>query len=183
MLSFPKLLTAILISYIERFGGNPTKTKLLKLAYLAEVEYMRRHGQRLAEVPWIYFLYGPYVRDYDQVLDLYFDTENVETSEEHTAMLVHLGDLKDDYKPDLVEKTVIAAVVDEFGGLNLKDLLNHVYFETEPMMASDRRNEPLDFSTIQSAAYYHVKPLSIPKIAERTIRNEYRRKAKERGGG
>ena len=182
VMTISDLLYTVLSSYMERIGGKPTKTKLLKLAYLAEVEYMRQHRKRLTDASWIYFLYGPYIDVYDDILNQDFEVEEVETEDEYTALLVSSAHRTSDREPSYDSKMAVSAVVNEFGSLTLKDLLNHVYFETEPMIAVERRGQPLDFSTVMLAEYYKVIPLTIPKKAEREIREKYRQRARDRHG-
>jgi hypothetical protein len=182
-MTFPDLLDSVLSSFIERTdGGRPTKTKLLKLAYLAEVEYLRRHRKRLTNAPWIYFLYGPYISDYDEILSREFELEEVETADEHTAMLVSPRREKRTQEPNFDAKMVIDAIINEFGDMLFKDLLDYVYFETEPMIDAKSRGRPLNFEIVKPAAYYKVVPLSIPQKVEKEIREKYRRLAKERHG-
>jgi hypothetical protein len=63
-----KQLISAIASLVREHGGAPTKTKLLKLLYLADVENWRDHGQRLTNLDWIFYLYGPWNREYDELL-------------------------------------------------------------------------------------------------------------------
>ena len=66
-MEFKDLLISILKSYYQRYSKWPSKTRLLKLAYLIDLFYKRRFGTRLLSNTWIYYLYGPYITDYDSV--------------------------------------------------------------------------------------------------------------------
>ena len=180
VMTISDLLYAVLSYYMERIGSKPTKTKLLKLAYLAEVEYMRRHRKRLTDASWVYFLYGPYIDVYDDILNQDFEVEEVETEDGYTALLVSSALQASDRELSFDAKMAVSAVVNELGSLPLKELLDHVYFETEPMIAVERRGQPLDFSTVMSAEYFRVIPLTIPKKAEKEIREKYRQRARDR---
>ena len=58
---------------------------------------------------------------------------------------------------------VIKRVVGEWGSRSLPELLDYVYFETEPMEAVKKRGEILDFSTIQKEEAHAVIPLKASK--------------------
>ncbi len=63
------LLAILAKKYRERIGQPPNKTKLIKLAYLAEVYYRRITGERLTEQEWIYWKFGPYFFEYEKLLN------------------------------------------------------------------------------------------------------------------
>jgi uncharacterized phage-associated protein len=55
------LIATIARDYKEKIGIAPAKTKLLKLAYLAEVYFKRLTGERLTDQQWVFWKYGPYL--------------------------------------------------------------------------------------------------------------------------
>lgn len=179
-MNFHDLLIKILTEYRERFGKNIPKTKLLKLAYLVEVFYYRKIRRKLLNLSWIYLLYGPWTAEYDKELNTYpFILENVQFSEDKEACLIGLeSDFIDNIKSDFDTNRVIHKVLTEFGNKNLRDILNFVYFETEPMLSVEKRGEQLDFSTILSDENYKVKPLSVGKNFKSKMRKKYRDKLK-----
>ena len=117
VITISDLLYVVLSSYMERIGSMPTKTKLLKLAYLAEVEYLRQHGERLTGAQWIYFLYGPYIDGYDDILQQDFEVEEVETGGDYTAMLVSPAPRINAKESSFDAKRAVSTVVIEFGSL------------------------------------------------------------------
>ena len=58
------LLVAI-VSYVTTHDGYVTKTKLLKLLYLLDVEFYRAHGQMFTGFNWKYFHLGPWTDEFD----------------------------------------------------------------------------------------------------------------------
>ncbi len=62
-------LVAAIVSYVTERGGFMTKTKLLKLLYLFDVEYYRAHGKTFTGFDWKYFHLGPWTREFDPLLD------------------------------------------------------------------------------------------------------------------
>jgi hypothetical protein len=63
------LICETLNQYCKIFGEGVSKTKLLKLVYLVELLYKRRYGERLTNAKWVYYLYGPYLNNYNDILD------------------------------------------------------------------------------------------------------------------
>jgi len=143
-------LTALLLSLTEQEGIVLGKTKLVKLLYLLEVEFFRENQQRLTDLKWIFFHYGPYPVGLDELLGsadvdvipqrladgLKFQQVTVADRARHEATF------------DASLERLAHRVVDEWGGLDLNHLLNYVYFETEPMMHA-ARGEELDFSMVK----------------------------------
>ena len=62
------LIATIAKKYHEKIGVAPAKTKLLKLVYLAEVYHMRLTRERLTSQEWVFWKFGPYIREYNEVL-------------------------------------------------------------------------------------------------------------------
>ena len=59
----------------------PQTTRLVKLMYLAEVEYFRQERERLTNLEWRFYLYGPYPPSLKSVLG----EPEIETSEWKTG--------------------------------------------------------------------------------------------------
>jgi len=62
------LIVIIARNYKESVGIAPAKTKLLKLAYLAEIYYKRLTGKRLTDQQWVLWKYGPYLWEYEAMI-------------------------------------------------------------------------------------------------------------------
>jgi len=172
-----ELILEILEQYSKAFGGGVPKTKLLKLAYLVEVKYKRRFMERITNANWIYYLYGPYLREYDSIL--INDNINIANKNfEHKNMeIISLNDGCGSNNAAWEIKTFIGSIVRDYGKMELKDLLDYVYFETEPMIDAESRNETLNFDSILPEEYYKVKELKIDPKIEKQIRQELRKKA------
>jgi hypothetical protein len=150
--SLTELVIAV-VSYVTEHGGYITKTKLLKLLYLFDVEYYRAHGKIFTNFQWKYFHLGPWTREFDPLLDSLiasgslaeqlfertdFDAKFLRSSES--------GNLRkpfDNYKDEGILKTVL----DLWGSSSTGEILDYVYFRTEPM-EHGVRNESLDFSRV-----------------------------------
>jgi hypothetical protein len=58
-------LFAAIVSFVQERGSYVTKTKLLKLLYLFDVEYFRAHRKIFTGLKWKFFHLGPWAAEYD----------------------------------------------------------------------------------------------------------------------
>ncbi len=148
------------------------KTQLVKYFYLTEVEYYRETGSRLTDLDWKFYHYGPYAFELGTMLEeKIFNREEIEISAEKSFNKFTVAE-PTKYYNDLVDvKTslIVKRIVGRWGDKPLQELLDFVYFETEPMQAVDRRGQKLDFSTIKKDESAAVIPLKASKDAEKKI--------------
>ena len=147
-----KLITAI-VTWVVGEGSYVTKTKLLKLLYLFDVEYYRAHRQTFTGFGWKFFHLGPWAAEFDPTLDdlvlkgtllpqrsnSEFETAFYRTAE-RTDPREPFSNVKDEY--------ILRAVLKLWGVRTTGEILDYVYFQTAPMEAGIR-NASLDFSVIQ----------------------------------
>jgi hypothetical protein len=147
-----KLIPAI-VSYVTDRESTVSKTKLLKLIYLFDIEWYRRHHETYTAFDWMYHLLGPWTASYDATLEglianeilsvrkggSHFDAELFETDQE-----IDLDQLFDNYRDEFLLK----GVLNTWGEKSTPEILDHVYFRTEPMRDAVR-GDKLDFSTVQ----------------------------------
>lgn len=159
------ILYIISRKYYQKNGYPLGKTKLIKLAYLAEIFHQRITNERLTDEKWIYWHYGPYIMSYNKVLD-HGAFKIIVTEEEFHPVVP-----SEDYKPSEMSPTANIAIsrAMEFSELDLNDLLDFVYFDTEPMMKVKDRGEVLDFKCVLPESEYRVKPLEIPNRQKQEI--------------
>ena len=146
-----KPLIAYLIDQVKDQEGTLSKTALVKLVYLVEVEYWRRYGKSLTGLQWRFHHYGPHSAQLDREID------------DNHLFQVH-GSRRTGYgfssSPDWREaeaafnksyepavKNIADNVAGQWGLESLETILEYVYFETEPMQGAER-GEILDFSKI-----------------------------------
>ena len=129
------------------------KTKLVKLLYLVDAAYYRSRRRQLTGLSWVFHHYGPYAFGIDAALkSLSFDIpqERADIGSGREAIVFRPPyRLQAQMKPEALyeAKPLVDRVLSEWGAADLNELLDFVYFDTEPM-ASARRGEPLDFSLI-----------------------------------
>ncbi len=153
--SLRHLLPAI-VSRVRERGSFVSKTKLLKLLYLFDVEWYRKHRETYTGFNWIFHLLGPWASEYDKVLDTFYANEFLERQNHrdsygtefittHEQIVLHrLFNTRDD-------ELILDGVLRTWAKVPTPEILDHVYFRTEPMENS-KRGEKLDFSTSSQRA-------------------------------
>lgn len=143
-------LILFIVAEINNRDSFVTKTKLLKLLYLFDVEYYRIHKKTFTGFDWQFYLLGPWTAQYDKELEILIGNSQLKTSagQNNTTYFktfekIEFADLFDTFKDELPLKRII----DTWGERTTNEILDYVYFETEPMIFGTR-NELLDFSTI-----------------------------------
>ncbi|HOQ47246.1 MAG TPA: hypothetical protein PK157_18145 [Bryobacteraceae bacterium] len=130
----------------------PGATRLVKLLYLADLEWRRQHGGApLAQLTWRFLHFGPYACE---LADLLGGPE-VEKTEFETGKVAHRlvfapEELENPQVPEEI-CGLLARLLKSWGDADLNMLLDFVYFETEPMERA-RRGELLDFSQLRQPA-------------------------------
>jgi len=149
-----KQLTSYLLADCATVYCRISKIKIIKLLYLIDVESVRRLGTKYTDIPWIFHLYGPYDSALDRYLSALGLEEGIQQEEFQTAGgkigSVFKSILKadeNDVKDPRVRR-IAHDVVAQWAAVEINDLLNHVYFETEPMQNA-AKGQALDFGTIQ----------------------------------
>ena len=147
-----RLIPAI-VSYITEHGGYVTKTKLLKLLYLFDVEYYRLHRQTFSGFDWKFFHLGPWTREFDPLLENLVAqvalVESAGTRPEYDTKFYRTAEPVDIYGilGNFKDEAALRMILNTWGESSTGELLDYVYFRTEPMEYGVR-SEPLDFSKI-----------------------------------
>ena len=148
------------------------KTQLVKYLYLTEVEHCRETGSRLTDLEWTFYHFGPYAFELETILnEKIFNREEIKVSAEKSFKKFTVAEPMKHYS-DLVDartSLIIKRVIGAWGPKPLQDLLDYVYFETEPMQTVVRRGQNLDFSTIKEDESAAIIPLKASKDAEKKI--------------
>jgi len=150
------ILVPAVLTYIRQKGGYATKTKLLKLLYLLDIDAYRTDHSTLTGFDWVFHLYGPWAPQYDPLLA---DLQNV------GAIALHSGSRTDldtvfidacesvslsDAFPRFVDELRARRIIEAWADRPTGELLDYVYFHTEPMREA-RRGESLDFKGVLNA--------------------------------
>lgn len=149
----PKLreLVIAIVSRVTESGARLSKTKLLKLLYLFDIEWYRTHQEIFTGFNWKLYLLGPWTDEYDPTLEKYegnglerekskdsYGTEFIKTDE--TVRLRDLFDTRD-------EEIILEDMIRTWAKVPTEEILDHIYFRTEPMDEAVR-DERLDFRKV-----------------------------------
>lgn len=170
-----KIIDYLQKKHQEKTGRLLLKTQLVKLAYLAEVEYYRKKQQRLTGTRWIFFHYGPYSHDFGNPEE----EISVGTSlKGRTLKTISVSENHNDvFDFDGETRSIIDGIYETWAGASLNRLLNFAYFYTEPMIHAQRRGETLKFETIPKEK--EMKPLRIDKDKVAELRKRLQKRVKE----
>jgi Protein of unknown function (DUF4065) len=176
------VLIPAVLSYVRTQNGFATKTKLLKLLYLLDIEAFRTQRATLTGFEWIFYKYGPWAPEYDRAL------ESLEASSLITLRSGERADL-DTIFIDAVEGVQLSrafpAVIDEMRARRIieawadrptGEVLDYVYFHTAPMREA-RRGEKLDFSKVlteEQAPAYRRTASSLSDHEKKVKRKHFR---------
>jgi hypothetical protein len=158
---------------------TPAMTRLVKLLYLADIEWRKRHGgEPLANLTWKFLHFGPYALELAEPLGGP-DTEikELEGGKEARRFAFSDDELKDPQVPEELV-SVIASLVKRWGDADLNMLLDYVYFETEPM-DNAVRGEPLDFTQLAPIPSPVTPKVDVRKL--KAIRSKIQERAKAMG--
>lgn len=132
--------------------ASPAATRLVKLVYLADLEWRRLHsGEPLAKLTWRFWHFGPYAVELASILG----GPDVEKTEFEAGKVCH----QVTFEPEELEiaqvpnelARLLAGLVKAWGDADLNTLLDYVYFDTEPMERAER-GQLLDFSMLRRPA-------------------------------
>jgi hypothetical protein len=147
-----KLIPAIVSEVVDR-GGYVTKTKLLKLLYLFDVEYYRVFRKTFTEFDWKFFHLGPWTAEYDTTLNSLINSGDIlqqaSGKSEYDTQFFRVPDKRDFSKlfATFAEEAPLRKVLNIWSEASTGEILDHIYFRTEPM-EHGVRNTRLDFSYI-----------------------------------
>jgi hypothetical protein len=161
-----KQLVPGIVTHVVNLGGYVTKTKLLKLLYLVDVEYYRAHRVTLTAFDWKFFHLGPWAGEYDRVIDDLVSggdlIERAGSKSEYETRFYHVAEPKELGRlfPTSSDEFTVRRVLSTWASASTGEILDYVYFHTEPM-ENGVRNQPLDFSSvIQVLPEQYVRPSS-----------------------
>jgi len=140
------------------------KVRLIKLLYLLDVENYRSYQNIYSGLEWIFYKYGPYSFEIEELLDEIGVTEEeipISESRFFKKLKLEIEDIA--IELDIETKAIIEKLLDEWGTADLYELLDYIYFDTEPMMKAQTRGEILDFGSIMPEEFYTVKQFKISK--------------------
>lgn len=148
-----KKLIAFIIDQVRDAGGSLPKTKLVKLLYLTDISAMRQLGKPLTGIHWKYWHFGPYSAEIDtaiqEIVGRSIDELEVITKDGRRILTYEAVEPQEiEHEYGLEERLTIYSILKRWAVEELKDILNYVYFETEPMAEAEFGN-PLDLGLVR----------------------------------
>jgi hypothetical protein len=154
---------------VSEAGGILGVTRLVKLLYLIDVEYYRRHRKLITGLDWIFYHYGPYaleIPDITRSIDIDLPQEDTSIG---NGRIIH--QFKPIYRQEISisevmptsDMMLVEKIIDEWSLENLNKLLSYVYFDTEPMQDA-KVGKSLDFEKIpkfQVRRFLHENELKL----------------------
>ncbi len=122
--------------------------RITKLLYLLDVEYYRDNGSIFTGLNWIYYKYGPYTAEIEDVLsqvEIKLEEEAISSTKSIKKLMV--SESVEAYSVDTHLENYLHRIWTTWGMESLPRLLDFVYFETEPMLDA-KRDEQLYFNRI-----------------------------------
>lgn len=164
------LIKLILHRFVELQLAPPFKTRLIKILYLLEVNYYRHKREKLTDLEWRFFHYGPYSFGLEKILgspDL--ERVDIELDEGKSGVKFLLDEDLDklESQVDVIVPSLIHSLVKRWGDAELNELLDYVYFETEPMQHA-KKNAKLRFEIVPPFA--PLKTVRVDKEKLNSIR-------------
>jgi hypothetical protein len=150
-MSLTDLIAAVATS-VRDCGGAPSKTKILKLLYLLDIESYRKTGATVTGFEWKFHKYGPWTASYDDALQTAAQANkvliNAREFDEGATFINPVERLPlSQVFPDIIQQLTAKKIIETWAARPTVELLDHIYFHTAPMRDAVR-NEALDFSTL-----------------------------------
>ena len=168
-------LIQLIIWYASDFEINLTRLRLVKFLYLADLYYAReKSGQTFTNLPWAFVYYGPYcgeaLREIDNAVKKGLIEEKAyESQYEEKDYYLYRSITEEEPSIGTELPTYMISELKwaiKNWGEDTEGLLDHVYFETEPMINAKRGNI-LDFSLAlkpRQEVTIKMKKLSLKKL-------------------
>ena len=171
------LLVKAILTRVREREGYVTKTKLFKYLYLIDVEWYRHKQCLFTGFQWIFYHYGPWSQDCENLYSQLRSSDDIqvkpgtrsdiETDFVQTSEPVELDKAIDDF----LMEGIVRNIVDTWADRQLGDMLDYVYFRTEPMDDAER-GKSLDFSKIEierSLTRSTTQPLSTKSSKQQAV--------------
>jgi len=140
-----------LVKYIINSFGKISNTQLQKIVYLTELEYMKRHGERLTNFKYVKYRYGPYSPD---ILNIQNKDQNIikfNVEDSVYPAIMSMLTIGTEIKIPSDLKKEIDTIINQFKGKNASELAT-IAKNTEIYKDAEENNEELDMDGY--AEYY-----------------------------
>ena len=175
-IDFQTLLLNILKVVTEEKDGIGI-TRLIKIAYLIELFYYRKFQKRLTDVEWVYYKFGPYIMNIDEYLT--HDDIQFEEVEDKDITVYKLRDSVCLQALPVELRVIVSSTINKYFSMEINDLFDYIYYDTEPMINVKKRGDLLDFTTVLSNEYYKIKKYKNKNDVLKKIQNNIQKAKNE----
>lgn len=172
-------LESILLHIMATAGREVSRTEVMKMLYLSEIEYRRLYGESMTDVMFVRYRYGPYSQAVMDILDVMVASGIVECRQiaysSGSYKVLYRALTQDNDALSEQERFVVERVVSICRGVDLNSLKELTY-STPPMKAilveEERKGirlngRPLDMS--EAISDRKLRPLSRIRQAARRL--------------
>ena len=118
---------------VNKLGFIESRTKLVKLLYLADVEAKNKTGNTITGLTYVYHFYGPYS---PQIIETALEMDGEEIKEIYNPYFERYEYVKGEQDREIKlteeEIKVLEEIIEEYGKLGTNDIKERAY-QTEPM--------------------------------------------------
>jgi hypothetical protein len=147
-------LILYVVAKLNEAGRRPSTIQLVKFLYLIDIEHQRALRRTLTGFRWVYYHFGPYAFELPRLMSgigYQLDVETF-TSNGHEGRALEVNhDVPFPSGMGAAAQSIVDRIIKIWASVETKDILDHVYFETEPMIDAQRGDE-LDFGTVQPSS-------------------------------
>jgi len=130
-------LRDVIYYLISKLGVVESRTKLIKLIYLADVEAKKKLGKTITGLTYVYHFYGPYTHE---IVEKVLEMDGEEIREVYNPFLDRYeyyalgGEVDDNVNVglDQNEIEVLDEVIEKYGKMSTSEIKEEAY-NTEPM--------------------------------------------------
>lgn len=178
-----------IVSVAGLYGYQLTVTRIIKFLYLTDILYVKNTQQPLTGWKWLFWDFGPFCNESVELVKatrtsnlIVSQTRPSSFNEEDDFTMYSYSRDQYTYQSDLekhvvtLEKNIplmvqmgLKGLIKKYGN-DTKDLLNYVYYKTEPMKVATPRNY-LDFSVVTRNTPEKVVPATITRNKEKKARD------------
>lgn len=141
-----KLLLYI-VDQLQDMEAQISTIRLVKLLYLIDLEYFKRHNEILTSINWVYYSFGPYFFEVGDVLrsaSIDLDSREVLTRSGKGLTFRSLEEQSISKLVDFATEQQINRIIKKWALEETSEILDFVY-NTQPIKLG-KRGSPLDFS-------------------------------------
>lgn len=143
---------AQVLQHIAGRAPGVGKTRLMKLAYLADLQWRKLTGEQLTDFSYVLYKHGPFDPDLYGILRSMRQAGALAVEEvqgpEGTIETYQAGErpFEEHFAPDQLD--ILDAVIKEYSREPLKALLEETVYQTEPMLKASGEGEPLPMESV-----------------------------------